>query len=59
MICMFNKDFLNLQQPLEDNPWLAHLTNQNYKTQFLKQFDYLLGFVSQNKYSFKIAINKK
>jgi hypothetical protein len=27
--------------------------------QFLRQFNYLLGFVFLNKYSLKIAINKK
>jgi hypothetical protein len=60
VICMFDEDFSNsLLHPLGDNPWLSHLTNQNYKTQFLKQSDYVLGFVSSNKYSLDIAINKK
>ncbi len=57
---MFIKDFLNnLRQPLGDNPWPAHLTNQNYKSQLWRQIDYLFGFVFQNKYSLKIAIKKK
>jgi len=60
MIYMFDEDFLNsLLQPSKDNPWSAHLTNQNYRTWNLKQSNYLLGFVFPNKYSFKIAINKK
>jgi hypothetical protein len=37
VICMFDDDFFNsLQQPLGDNPWLVHLTNQNQRTQFLR-----------------------
>lgn len=33
VICMFDENFLNnLRQAPRDNPWLAHLTNQNYKT---------------------------
>ncbi len=58
MICMFDEDFFNslLQLPGE-NPWLTHLTNQNYRTRLSKQSNYLLGFVSPNKYSLKI--NKK
>jgi hypothetical protein len=33
MICIFDENFLNsLLQPLGDNPWPAHPTNQNYKT---------------------------
>jgi len=60
MICMSDEDFLNsLLQPLGDNPWPAHPTNWNYKIQLLRQSNYLLGFVSPNKYSLKIAINKK
>jgi hypothetical protein len=60
VICMFNEDFLNsLRQPLGDNPWPTHQTNQNYKTRLLRQFDYLLAFVSQNKFFLEIAINKK
>jgi hypothetical protein len=39
--------------------WPTHPTNSNYKTQLLKSFDYLFGFVSLNKHSFKIVINKK
>jgi hypothetical protein len=38
--------------------WPSHLTNWNCKTWLLKQFNYLLGFVSSNKYSFEITINK-
>ncbi len=33
--------------------------NQNYKTQLLRQSDYLLGFISMNKYVFNNTINKK
>jgi len=33
--------------------------NHNYKTQVLRQFHYLLGFVFPNKYSLEIGINKK
>jgi hypothetical protein len=51
MICMFDEDFFNiLLKLLVDNPWPTHLTNQNYKTQLLRQSNYLLGFVSPNKY---------
>ncbi len=36
-ICMFDEDFMNsLLRPLGDNPWPTHLTNWNYKTQFLR-----------------------
>jgi hypothetical protein len=57
---MFNEDFLNsLLHPPGNNSWLAHLTNQNYRTQLLRQSNYLLGFVSPNKYSLEIAIKKK
>jgi len=57
---MFDEDFFNslLQLP-GDNLWLTHSTNWNYRTRLLKKPDYLLGFVSLNKYSFKITINKK
>jgi hypothetical protein len=57
---MFDGDFFNslLQLPV-DNLWLAHSTNRNYRTQLLRQSNYLLGFVSLNKYSFEITINKK
>jgi len=57
---MFDGDFFNslLQLP-GDNLWLAHSTNQNYRTQLLRQSNYLLGFVFSNKYSFEITINKK
>ncbi len=54
MICMFDKDFLHtLLQHLGDNPWRTHPTNQNYRIQLLRQFDYPLGFVSLNKYSLR------
>jgi hypothetical protein len=57
---MFDEDILNiLLRPPRDNPWPRHPTNQNFITQLLKQSNYLLGFVFPNKYSFKIAINKK
>jgi hypothetical protein len=57
---MFDENFLNnLLQPLRNSPWLAHLTNRNYKIGLLRQSDYLLGFVSPNKYSFENTINKK
>jgi hypothetical protein len=60
MICMFDEFFFNsLLQPLGDNPWPTHLTNQNYRTRFLSQSNYLLGFVFLNKYSLEIIINKK
>ncbi len=60
VICMVDEKFLNnLLYLSRNNPWLAHPTNQNYKTQNLKQSDYLLGFVSPNKYSLEITINKK
>ncbi len=60
MICMFDKDFFNsLWQPLKNNLWPTHPLNQNYKTWLLRQSNYLLGFVYQNKYSFEIVINKK
>ncbi len=60
MICMFNKDFLtNIQHPLGDNPWPVHMKNWSSRTWLLRQTDSLLGFVSQNKYVFKIAIGKK
>jgi hypothetical protein len=60
MICMFDKDFLNsLLQPPINNPCPAHLTNRNYKTRLLRQFDYLLRFVFLNKYSLDMAINNK
>jgi hypothetical protein len=33
MICIFDENFLNnLLYPPGNNPWLAHLTNWNYKT---------------------------
>jgi hypothetical protein len=52
MICMFDEDFFNnLLKLLVDNQWPTHRTNQNYKTQLLRQSNYLLGFVSPNKYS--------
>ncbi len=57
---MIDEDFMNsLLQPPRNNPWPTHLANQNYIIQLLRQFDYLLGIVSPNKYSLKIAINKK
>jgi hypothetical protein len=60
VICMFDEDFFNsLLQPPRDNPWPTHPTNQNYKTQLLRQFDYLLILVSLNKYSLDIVINNK
>jgi hypothetical protein len=60
MIYMFDKDFFNsLLKLLVDNPWSAHSTNQNYKTQLLRQSNHLLGFVSPNKYSLYITIIKK
>jgi len=52
-------DFNNLWQALGDNPWLTHSTNQNYRTQLLRQTNYLLGFVSQNKYALTTTIEKK
>ncbi len=59
MICMFDKDFMNiLLQPLGDNPWPTHPTSKNYITQLLRQTEYLLGFVYPNKYSLEITINK-
>jgi hypothetical protein len=39
--------------------WPTRPTNWNYKIQFLKQSNYLLGFLFQNKYSLEITINKK
>jgi hypothetical protein len=39
--------------------WPAHPTNWKYKTWFLKQSNYLLGFVSLSKHSLKIIINEK
>jgi hypothetical protein len=42
-----------------DNLCLSQLTNQNYKIQLLGQSNYLLQFVTLNKYSLEIAINKK
>ncbi len=42
---MFCLEFLNiLWQPPRNNPWPTHLTNQNYRMEFDKQNDYLLGF---------------
>jgi hypothetical protein len=60
VICMFDEDFLNnVLQPPKDNPWPTHSTNYNYRIWLLRHFDYLLGFVSPNKYSLEIVINKK
>ncbi len=60
MICMFDEDFLNnLLRPPRNNQWPTHLTIRNYKIWFLRQSNYLLGFVFWNKYSFEITINKK
>ncbi len=37
---MFCPKFLNsLQQPLKDNSWPTHSTNQNYKMRFHRQCD--------------------
>ncbi len=45
MIKMFCPKFLNnLRQPFRDNPWPTHPMNQNYRTQFHRQNDYLLRF---------------
>jgi hypothetical protein len=33
--------------------------NRNYRTQLLRQSDYLLGFISMNKYVFENTIDKK
>ncbi len=49
----------SLLQPLGNNLWPTHSTNKNYRTQLLRQSNYLLGFVSPNKYSLDITINKK
>ncbi len=50
MIKMFCLKFLNiLWQPCRDNPWPTHLTNQNYRMQFDKQHDYLLGFQGERR----------
>lgn len=60
MIYMFDEDFLNnLLQLLGENLWLAHPTNQNYKTWLKKQSYYLLEFLFSNKYYLEIVINKK
>ncbi len=60
VICMFDENFLNsLLQPPRNNPWPTHSTNRNYKTQLLRQSNYLLGFMFPNKYSLEITINKK
>ncbi len=39
-----SKFLSNLPQSPRDNPLLAHPTNQNFKTRFHQQCDYLLGF---------------
>jgi hypothetical protein len=57
---MFDENFLNsLLQPPRNNPWPTHSTNRNYKTQLLRQSNYLLGFMFPNKYSLEITIKKK
>ncbi len=56
---MFISKFLSsLGQPLKDNPWLAHSTNQNFKTRFLWQCDYLFGFLAFKKKSESILQQK-
>jgi hypothetical protein len=51
--------FSTVYYNLYNNLCLTHLTNWNYKIQFLGQSNYLLGFVTPNKYSLEITINKK
>ncbi len=60
MIKMFMLKFLNsLPQPLGNNPWLAHLTNQNFKTRFHRQCNYLLRYQAPKKRSNSILKKKR
>ncbi len=44
---------------MRDNLWPPQPTNQNYRMRVLKQFDYLLGFISQQIREFKEALENK
>ncbi len=60
VIQMFDLDFVNnLQQFPRNNPWLAKLTNCNYKTCLLHQEKNLLGINKVDQYSLVEASNKK
>jgi hypothetical protein len=52
MIKMFCLEFLNnLWQHPKENPWPIHSINENYKTWFYRQCDYLLRFQAKRKIS--------
>ncbi len=52
-------EFLNsLQQPLGNNPWPTYLKNQNYRTWFHKQCDYLIRFQAKRRINKSILLQK-
>jgi hypothetical protein len=56
---MFDAEFLrNLPEVPGDNPWPLYPTTRNYRTQFVGQADYLLGFENNRTMSFESALLK-
>ncbi len=49
----------NLQQAPKDNPQQMQLTNQNYKTHFQRQSNYLPRIKNKIAYGLEVAMHKK